>query len=185
MAGNVDNLYIPQGAEIWRATVGTTAPTNPTTAWGAGWASFGMIVEDGVTLTYNSDTNDIYVLSATGSVWARRVETHQTWEIGFALTEDTDVVFKALNPGSLSATVSTVTTRQYKTRTTAFMALGIDLLDGTNHKRLVVPKVQVNRTGDVTFGAGQLTAPAATAVIQPQSDLFFIEYTDQAGALAP
>src|SRR5687768_11806245 len=59
MALDAANVRVGITGGVRSAAVGTTAPTDPTSAYGAGWNEYGYISEDGVEETFTSESTDI------------------------------------------------------------------------------------------------------------------------------
>jgi hypothetical protein len=60
VAGDIANPRFWVNADVWVASVGTTAPTDVAAAWPANWDTVGLLTEDGMTESRNDDTADHY-----------------------------------------------------------------------------------------------------------------------------
>ena len=183
MAGDTANARIWLKGDCYVAPVGTTAPTDLTTAWDPAWTALGVLSEDGLTEARNDDSND-YGGWGTGIFRTVRSKHKRTFKV-MAL-ENNNVVFQLVNPGSTSATATGVTTRTVKdpTLTHDVRAFGFETHDGAVNRRILVPKGEVTEVADVTSSQGDLTGWELTITVTPASDgTLYTELTDDAGAV--
>lgn len=176
MAGDTDNPRVWEGADVYFAPVGTTAPTDVTTAWAAAWIAAGLLGEDGLTETRDEDSTDLY---AYGGILVRTTRSKHKRTFTVTLLEDHADLWELLNPGSTAATTTGVTTRTVKVPTSNPMAFGIEFRDGTTTKRIVVPKGQIVISGDVSYSDSELAGREATITVYPASDgTLYVEITN-------
>src|SRR5687768_10959035 len=103
MAGDVANPRIWTNADVYTAPLGTTAPTDVAAAWGAGWDPVGLLAEDGLTESRDSDSNDFY---AWGGTLIRTVRSKHKRTFTVTALEDSHLVWELTNPGSTAATAT-------------------------------------------------------------------------------
>lgn len=183
MAGNTANPRVWVGATVFTAVLGSTAPTDVTTAWAAAWKDLGLIGEDGISHAREQDQDDKY---AHGGILVRTVRSKFKRTFTVVALEDTPAVFDLLNPGSTAATVTGLTTRAVKKPTVDPRAFGIELIDGTVTKRYVVPRAEVTDVGETTFDDTELQAVEFTVTVYPSAaGLFYNEITNDPQAVVP
>lgn len=186
MAGDTANPRIWEGADAFSAPLGTTAPTDLTTAWAAAWLPLGLLSEDGASESRNDNITDHY---AWGSILVRTTRSQHKRTIVITALEDNAVVFGVVNPGS-DATTSAgptppagTTTRTVKVPTADPRAFGLELRDGAVTKRRVIPRGEVVEVGEVTLSDSEMTAYELTINVYPDSSgVLYIDLTDDPAA---
>ncbi|MGO4630495.1 hypothetical protein AB4225_06060 [Streptomyces sp. 2RAF24] len=181
MAGDTDNPRLWQGADLYAAPVGTTAPTDITTALAAAWLPVGLLSEDGASESRDQDTNDFY---AWGGVLVRTTKSKHKRQIKVTCLEDNLVVFGLVNPGSTATTTGGVTTRTVKVPKADPRAFVLELRDGDVTQRRAIPKGEVESVGEVALSDSALTAYELTITIYPAADgTLYLDITDDPQAV--
>ena len=151
-AANVFNALPPVTGPIFWGPLGTTGPTNETTALAAALKSLGYIGEDGVTLTEGRDTTKI---KAFGGDTVLVVQTDHTVTLQFSVLEFmNEEVAKAVSGDSnvvVTPTTSTIGTRISSVKNAKKLphkTWAVDVLDDNKKLRLWVPDGQVTTIGD-------------------------------------
>lgn len=154
MALNAEELFIPGGGSVLIADVGTTAPTDTTSSWGAGWTDLGFTTEAGVTITPGKTLTNIPAWQSRYPL--RRIVTEETMETAFSLLQwNEDTIGLAFGGGSWSGGV-------YSPPAAGSLieyALGVEGIDGDKVERWVF-----HRTIVTTVGGIALTRTAASAL---------------------
>ncbi len=175
MAGDSANVRVWLGADVYTAPLGTTAPTDVSTAWGAGWEALGLLSEDGLTITPQNDEAEYYEWSG-GHI--RTVRSRFRRSFGVTALEDNDVVFHLVNPGSTSATATGITTREIMTPEANIRMFGFELRDGDITKRIVVPRAEVVNTEPFTAGPSNMAMYALSITAYQVNNLFYRTISD-------
>lgn len=186
-AGDRTNARSWDIIDVYTGIVGTTGPTDVTTALAAGFTAVGLMADESLTRTRNVDRNE---LRSFGGRMVRVKRSAQSQQFAFTAIENTDKVFKLANPGSTSVTSAGptppagVTTRTFKEQTSVEVAMVLHMVEGTVISRLYIPKVEVFSDGDTPMGPSDLYQTAMTAIVYPNStnELFF-EITNDPGAV--
>lgn len=183
MAGNVANARIWLKADGYRAPLGTTAPTDASTALPAAWKAFGLLSDDdGISESRDEDSDDKY---AYGNILIRTVRSKHKRQIKVTVLEDNATVFGILNPGSTAVTATTVTTRTVKVPGSDIGAYLFEAHDGTINKRKCIPRGEVVEVGDEQWTDSDLVARELTINIYPDSTgVLYYEITDDPQAIA-
>lgn len=168
MAGDTANPRIWLGADVFVAPVGTTAPTDLTTALNASFKALGLLSEDGMTESREQDSEDKH---AYGGLLVRTVRSKHKRTIKVTALEDNLVVWGLVNPGSTAATASGVTTRTVKVPSASDpRAWVLELVDGAVKKRRAIPKGEVVEVADVTISDSEISMYELTIVVYPAAD---------------
>jgi hypothetical protein len=180
VAKNVDNVrvYGDIDSAVWVAAKGTTAPTDPTTAPGAGFVELGWLGEDGMTEMREVDTDQKRAWQ--GAAIVRTVRTSDTRRFKFVCLETNKTTIGLTRPGSTPSTAAGVTTTSVKAYTGSDKrAWIIDQRDGSVDNRKVVPDGEVVEMGDITGQNGELVAYEVTVECYPDSSgVLYIEYSN-------
>ncbi|MBW1600898.1 phage tail protein [Streptomyces sp. JJ66] len=151
MALDADNVRVGLTGNIYMAPKGTAGPTDLATAWPAGWLDLGYMSEDGVSLEYTTQTEDVGAWQSLSPV--RKILTGVDMTMGFTAIElkaDTVTLFF---PGSTLATATGVHTLTIPSAPgPAEFAFGLEWKDGTITNRLTLPRGEVTERGAVTVG---------------------------------
>lgn len=158
---DVDEIVVAANGKILVAPVGTVAPIDIATAWGAGWIDLGFANEDGVTFTDAREIDEI-------AVWqlfypARRIVTARDATVAFVLAQwNEETVRLAFGGGTVTTTAGPPAHYRYDPpdpQTIDERALGIEWVDGTKTYRLIVARAMLTEnveTNLVRSGAAQL-----------------------------
>lgn len=181
MAGDTANPRVWLGADCYVAPVGTTAPTDTTTAWAAPWAPLGLLSEDGATESRNEDVKDHF---AWGGILIRTTRSKHKRTIKVTALEDNLAVFGVVNPGSTAATALGITTRTVKVPTADPRAFALELRDGAITTRRSIARGEVVEVGDVSLSDADMTAYELTINVYPSSDgVLYTDITDDPQAV--
>jgi hypothetical protein len=139
------------------APVGTAAPVNPTSAWGAGWIDLGYSTKDGATLRDSRTMEEITVWQQMEAV--RRIVTGKAFRIATNLRQwNKDTITFGFGGGTITSPAAGVF--KYVPPAPEYIderAAGLDWLDGIYHYRLIIPR------GTVSEGVETKLAPTSNA----------------------
>lgn len=139
MPNSASQIVVGGSGTIYVAPVGSTAPTDSSTALAAAWLDLGYISEDGVTCTFGKTTEAIRAWQSLYPV--RRIATEATMTLSFSMRQWNKTSLPlALGGGTLT----TVTAGKFKyvpasPDTIDQRALIVAWSDGTKTYRLYVP----------------------------------------------
>lgn len=149
MAIDSDQILVAGGGKVLLAPVGSTAPTDTTTAWDGAFKDLGYTTEDGVVLSPNLSVTDIEAWQSFEPV--RRIVTGRGMTISFTLLQMTrEALLMAFNGGSFTGT-TTVTYTPGSAGSIYERMLGVEAVDGDKIVRLVIPRVEISDVGDIAF----------------------------------
>ena len=188
MAGDTDNPRIWVNADVYVGDVGSTAPTDVTTALDAAFEALGLLSDDGMTESREDESTDHY---AYGGILVRTTRSKHKRTITVTALEDNPVVFDLVNPGSTASTSAGptppagVTTRTVKVPQPDPKAFVLELVDGDVTKRRHIARGEVVAVGDVQISDNEMTMYELTINIYPASDgTLYTDITDDTQAAA-
>ena len=147
----------------WFAVTGSTAPTDATTGLAAAWKNAGLISEDGLTEKVNTSSKDV---KAYGSIQIQRkiiTDANVTFNIAFLENNPRAIeLYYGIAFNTLSPTVGTgAFSYTFGAYTRQLVAGVFDVIDGTSHKRIYCPQLEVTDRQDVKYAT---TDPAMYGV---------------------
>lgn len=176
MAGDVDNPRIWVNADVYTAPLGSTAPTDVASPWGAAWDALGLLSEDGMTEAREDEVTDHY---AWGGILVRTTRSKHKRTITVTALEDNPTVFALVNPGSSAVTNAGITTRTVKVPQPDHRAFGLELKDGSITKRRVIPRGEIVSVGEVQISDNEMAMYELTVNIYPDGyGVLYYDITD-------
>lgn len=175
MALEPDNVRVALTGAVYEAPKGTTAPTDSTSAYGAGWGDLGWLSDDGIEEDYNDDVKDIKAWQ--GGQTVRKVISGSEATYKFTCIETSARVLELYHKGSVvAAGVIEVMTPSPDERAFAF-----DVVDGDVHERIIIPRGEVTERGAIQYKTDEAKAYELTITAYPDEDgLVCIKYSDAA-----
>jgi hypothetical protein len=150
VALDADNVRVGLTGHVYIAPIGTTAPVDLTTAWGAGWSEVGYLSDDGVEMAYSTDTEDINAWQSLSPV--RKVLTSVDMTLAFTCLELKTSTITLYFPGSTMTDVSgTVHSLAIPAAPGPDeRAIGLEWVDGSITNRLIIPRGEVTDRDSIT-----------------------------------
>lgn len=177
MALDAKNVRVAVTGAALVAPLGTTAPTNSTTAVAATFKDVGYISEDGVTQSISTDVSDIKAWQ-NGDV-VRKVQTSHDYTLQFSMIETTDTTLKLYYADS-TATAGAVKVTGAQSAHNVWV---LDVKDGDDTIRIVLPDAQITERGEVTFKNDEAVGYDITLTAYPDtSGVKAYIYLDDGGA---
>lgn len=156
MANTATNVTAAKPAvagAVWVAPIGTTLPTDATTALGSTFTSLGFISADGLTNNVSSDTTEI---REWGGTTVEVLEDNFSDEFSCTLIEGINPdVLKLVHgnaTGSLSAGLSVIAGAADRTEQIFVVDM---ILRGGVVKRIVIPRGHITEVGEITYRRNQ------------------------------
>jgi hypothetical protein len=165
MALVANNVRVGVTGAVFRAPAGTALPTTATGALDTGFWDVGYISSDGVTLSTSTDTNDIQAWQ-NGDI-TRTVQTSHSFTVQFTMLETNETTlglyFNAFThgAGAASGVAQVKGVQGYRGE------FVINMTDGTQTMRLVLPDAQVTDRGDITIVNGDAIQYQVTLTAYP------------------
>lgn len=165
----VTNAKPKTSGSVHVADLGTTLPTDATTALAAGFASLGYISEDGVT---NSTTRDSASIKEWGGSTVLNPQTsfENTYKMTFLDTVDLNVLKAVFGSSNVTGTLSTgivvkVNSAELDEKS---WAIEMVLADGAI-ERDVIPSGKITEVGDIQYVADDAVMFEVTITTHPDS----------------
>lgn len=154
MALNGDNVRAALDGRIYLAPKGTAAPSDLTTAWGAGWSDLGYMSDDGVELNYSTDTQDVKAWQSLSPV--RKILTSVDMTLKFTAIELKTSTITLYFPDSTMTDVggSVHSLAIPSAPSPAEYAFGLEWTDDLIINRLIVARGQVTDRDNITLSRG-------------------------------
>lgn len=155
---------------IWAAPVGTTLPTDTSTALGADFKCLGYCSEDGLSNGTELDTTEI---KAWGGDTVLTIQTSKNDTFSFTLIEvlNEDVVKFVYGSDNVSGDLTTGLTIEVNNKEVEEKVVVIDMLLRNNTaKRIVIPDCKISDLGDITYADGDVVGYETTLTCMPDSN---------------
>ena len=172
MANNVANVSAGKPAvagALSRAPLGSTVPTDASTALDAAFAALGYVSEDGVINNNSPESEDI---KAWGGDTVLNVITSKEDTFKFTLIEVLNVAVLKLVYGddNVTGTLATGITIKANAKDLDYQILVIDMiLKGGILKRIVIPNCKVSEVGEITYKDDEAIGYETTVSCLPDS----------------
>lgn len=172
------------GGAIFTAPLGTTLPTDSTTALDPAFKNTGFVTEDGVSDNLTRSTKDI---KAWGGDTVMRVQTAfgDEFKWSFLQSNDPDVLAAIYGEGNVTGTPETGMTLTVNSADVPNRAWVIDMVlkDGGT-KRLVIPVGSAAMSGEIKYAdADAIVYPITVGALPDEAGNTHYEYTKFANAV--
>lgn len=157
------------GGSIFRAPLGTTLPTDATTALDAAFACLGYISEDGLT---NDNSPESESIKAWGGDTVLVVQTSKDDTFGFTMIEALNVeVLKAIyGDDNVTGTLDAGIVVKANANDLDEYAWVVEMvLRGGVLKRVVIPSAKVSEVGTITYADGSAVGYETTLQTSPDA----------------
>ena len=157
------------GGAVFRAALGTTAPTDATTALGDAFKALGYCSEDGLTNSNSPETTDI---KAWGGDTVLNIQESKDDTFGLTLLEVLNIdvlsaVYGSENVTGALATGITVTANSDEAEAGVWV-VDMVLRDGAA-KRIVVPNGKISEVGDIVYSDSEAVGYEVTITAMPDA----------------
>lgn len=150
---NVDNVSTGKpkiGGAVYRAALGTTLPTDATTALAAAFEEMGFISDDGVVNSNNPSTSKI--LSWGGqTVLVVTTEKPDTFQLTFLESLNANVLETVYGAANVTVGTGTISVKANAASLEDYVYVIEMALKGGAKKRIVIPDGQLSALGDIVY----------------------------------
>lgn len=157
------------GGAIYRAPLGTSLPTDASSALSAAFKNLGFVSEDGVT---NSNSPESDEIKAWGGDTVLNLQTAKPDTFKYTLIEalNAEVLKYVYGDANVTGTLETGLAVKANSDNQAENVLVIDMvLNGGVLKRIVIPKGKVSEVGDIVYQDGGAVGYETTLTALPDS----------------
>jgi hypothetical protein len=161
MANDANKVFTAGTGRILHAPIGTTLPTNTTTALNVAFKELGYIGESGVKEDAKTSENKTKAWQNSAVVRKDRTEHDKTFSFD-ALEDNDEVILAAFGNG-------TATSYSETGAMTANEVFVIEAIDGAVIKRYVIPNGQITEVGTIEHSAGGASVVPLTITAYPDS----------------
>jgi hypothetical protein len=151
MANVSANVRAGVSGKAYYSAVGTTAPTDATTAWGSGWIDLGWVMADkGISESYNDSTKQVRGFQSGATV--RTIIQNSDAEFGFTLLESKGSTLTLFHKGSTITTSGGNSTLPVVLPVPQRWAFGFDIIDDPTHiLRIIVSQGEVMERKPISY----------------------------------
>ena len=173
MANSATNVSVgkPQiEGSVYAAPIGSTLPTDATTALDAAFKCLGYVSDAGVT---NSDTKSITDIKAWGGDVVKSTITEHADKLKYKLIEclNVETLKHVYGSENVSGTLATGITIKSNSKDNEKICLVVEMiLNGTILKRIVVPNAQVTEVADIVYKDDDAIGYDTTASCYPDDE---------------
>ena len=168
--GNVTAAKPKIGGAVYVAPIGTTPPTDATTALAAAFKALGYISEDGLT---NSNSPSTEKIKAWGGDTVLNISQEKEDTFSFKLIEslNLDVLKLVYGDSNITGTLSTGLTVKANNGVMASHVFAVEIvLDATTIKRIVIPAADITEIGDIVYADAEAVGYDITLTAKPDSN---------------
>ena len=158
------------GGAVYRAPLGTTLPTDATTALNSAFVDLGYVSEDGVTNSNTAESDDV---KAWGGDTVISLQTDKTDTFTMTLIEsmNADVLKAVFGSTNVTGTFATGITVKANAEEQAEAAWVIDMVARGNAKhRVVIPSAKISEVGEITYTDSEVAGFEITLTAMPDSN---------------
>jgi hypothetical protein len=161
VATDADNVQVASTGGIYVAPAATAIPTSASASRNAAFAELGLMDESGVVESQGTTSNNIKAWQ-NGAV-VRKVQTEHDLTYQFTAIETNPVVLEEwygnYNSGDVQITGEAIDIKPWV----------LEVFDGDEHLRIVIPNGQITERGDVSYVNGAAVAYPITLTAYPDA----------------
>lgn len=168
MALDATQVRVGITGELYKAPLGTTAPTGPTAVLDAAFVGLGYVSEDGVTESHDDSADNI--VAWQGATVVRSAVTESVSTFALTLIQTNASVLQAFHRGSTVTEPTADTFRlDVKPITADPSAWVLDVIDADRHIRIFLGNAEITERGEVMYANGQPIGYPITITAYPDA----------------
>lgn len=169
MALQADQVRVGITGELYKAPLGTAAPTDSTGALNAAFVGLGYVSEDGVTENWDDSVDNIVAWQNATTV--RAAVTESTATLACMLIQTNADVLEAFHRGSTVTEPSPgdyqIDVKPIEANPSAWV---FDVIDGTIHQRIYIGNGEITERGEVMYANGEPIGFPITITCYPDTN---------------
>lgn len=164
---NVSTAKPKTGGAFYRAPIGTTLPTDATTALDAAFKPLGYISEDGMT---NSNTADVSEITAWGGDVVANGQTTKPDTFAATFIEQSVELLKAVyGDDNVTGTFDAGVTVKATSAEAKKYAWVVEMVMTEGIKRIVIPEGKITEVGDIVYSDSDVVGYETTISAYPDA----------------
>lgn len=167
MALVADEVRVAITGELFSAPLGTTAPTDATTALPAAFIGHGYVSEDGVTESWEDSVDNIVAWQGATTVRAARTESTLTLACSLIQTRGSNL--ELFYPGSVVEANAGEWKIDVKSPTSDRRAFVLNVVDGDDIIRIYLGNAELTERGEIPYQSGEAVMYPVTITAYPDS----------------
>lgn len=166
---NAEEVRVGITGMLYKAPLGTVAPTDSTSALDPDFVGLGYVSEDGVTENWDDSVDNIVAWQNATTV--RSSTTESTGTIACMLIQTRGSVLEAYYRGSV---VTEPTPGEFQLDVKPIVAdpsaWVLDVVDGTKHIRIYLGNAEITERGEIPYANGEAIGYSITITVYPDSN---------------
>ena len=169
MAANATNARVGNTGAIYKATLGSTAPTDAVTALSGAYVDLGYLHQDGIEESWDDSVSRFTAWQ--NSTVIRSAVTDSVGTLKFTMLETKKTTLEVFYRGS---TVTTPSAGNYKLSVKPIVSAPatwvLDVIDGTKLIRNYIGNGEITERGSVMWQNGEMVAYPVTMTVYPDAN---------------
>lgn len=166
MALTASEVRVAITGELYVAPEGTAGPTTSESSLPADWTGLGFVSEDGVTEAYDESQENIVAWQSGTTV--RNITSESSATLQMTLIQTNSATLGLYHKGStVVSDGSTGWRMNVLSPTPDIRSFVFDVIDGTDHIRIWVPRGEVTERGEISYVSGDAVGYDVTITAYP------------------
>ena len=168
MTLDATEVRVAISGQLYKAPLGSTAPTDSTSPLAAAYVGLGYVSEDGVTEGWDDSVDQIVAWQNATTV--RSATTESTGTLGLTLIQTNADVLEAYYRGSSVTGGGGAFQLDVKPIVADPSAWVLDVVDGLKHIRIYVGNGEITERGDIMYKSGEPIGYEITISVYPDAN---------------
>lgn len=170
MATNSELARLGVTGALWVAPQGTAMPTDLDT-WPDGFEDLGYISDDGITESVDENTEEFTPWQSNTPIRTEITSSTKTFQCTLWESKASTVgLFYRVAQSEMSTSGEVVSFDEKGKPARDPHTFGIDVIDGTYHRRIIIPYGEVTERGDISYKSDEMIGYEITISAYPSSE---------------